>query len=411
MSDDVATESTGSAGDRTRALARLMVVDDVRLNRRLLASQLAKRGYAVEELADGPAALQAIESAPCDLMLLDIEMPGMDGFEVLRRVRRTRTRVELPIIMLTGREDSADVVMALSEGANDYILKRDDVRVVFARVEAQLQLKQAMDGLQQARRLEAVGNLAAGLAHEINTPLQFIGDNAAFVEQAVPRLLTVLRHQTELLTSLSSEQRAALEAAQKKARVDVIERQLPEAVAELLQGVARVAEVVSAMKAYVQPSGGAEGWTSLPELMQMASTVARSAWRPVASLTVELEDAPSQIYGDAQALGESLVALLLNAAQALADQGSTDGQIVLCARSTIAGVQIQVKDDGPGIPLNLQQRIFDPFFTTREVGQGSGQGLAVCHAVVRRHGGNLEVHSTPGQGATFTITLPQRPQD
>ncbi|MCA9610674.1 MAG: protein kinase [Myxococcales bacterium] len=305
----------------------------------------------------------------------------------------------------------AEVIEALAAGANDYVLKRDDIRVVVARIEAQLQLRRAMAELQQARRLEAVGQLAGGMAHEINTPLQYIGDNAAFVNDAVVELLELLEQYAQASGELPSTARDAL--TEQLDRLAPFHRQLPQAVEEITRGVERVAEVINALRTFATPTGGQQANTDLPELLRTAVTVSRNVWQVVADLQLELDPAARDVVCDRQQLGQVIAGLLVNAAQAheAQRQGNADaprGHITLRTRRDDHDICIEVADDGPGIPPGLEQRIFDPFFTTQPVGKATGQGLALCEAVMRQHGGTVSVQSALGQGATFTLRLPQR---
>ncbi|MCK5801002.1 MAG: response regulator, partial [Deltaproteobacteria bacterium] len=164
--------------------ARALVVDDNRVNRALLASRLKNMGLRVITAEGGQEALDTLKAHHADLVLLDIEMPGLSGFEVLTRIRERFTRAQLPVVMVTAREDEGDIVRALSEGANDYIFKKSDFAVIRARVEGQLALKRALDQFHESRSMESISIVTGGIAHEINTPLQYINDNASFIDQA-----------------------------------------------------------------------------------------------------------------------------------------------------------------------------------------------------------------------------------
>lgn len=264
---------------------------------------------------------------------------------------------------------------------------------------------------QHARKLEAVGQLAAGIAHEINTPVQFVGDNLRFMRNAVAGL----RELVELLPALLEPQtfEGDLQAARERVQEldpGYLASELPDAITEALEGVERVAVIVQAMKDFAHQ--GREGFqaSDINQDLLTTLTLARNAYKYVADVETELGDLPPVECSRAD-LNQVWLNLVVNAADALAEQhgsGSKErGLIRITTRREGGQAVVTVGDTGPGIPEDVQPRIFEHFFTTKDVGKGSGQGLAIVRAVVvEKHGGSVSCESTPGLGTTFTVRLP-----
>ncbi|GEM_PF-1126711 len=267
--------------------------------------------------------------------------------------------------------------------------------------------------LRQAQKLEAVGRLAAGVAHEINTPIQFVGDNTHFVRDALDllwELLAAYQRLFEVATqgvvdpTVLEQVRLAEEAAD----LPYLQQEIPRALDQALEGVERVASIVRALKVFAHPDQPEQVAADLNQALRSAITVARNEWKYVAEVETDFGDLPPVTcrLGD---VNQVLLNLLVNAAHAIADVPRPDGEkgrIRIRTAHEGDAVVIQVSDTGCGIPEAIRERIFDPFFTTKGVGRGTGQGLALARSVVRQHGGTITVDSEVGVGSTFTIRLP-----
>ncbi|HZR13305.1 MAG TPA: ATP-binding protein [Acidimicrobiia bacterium] len=257
---------------------------------------------------------------------------------------------------------------------------------------------------QHGAKMEAVGRLAAGIAHELNTPIQFIGDNVHFLDEACRNLVTL----ADRLAALC-EHGVELRAAQQDADVDYLRDEVPRAVEQTLDGVERVARIVKAMKAFGHPEAQEQKAYDVNRAIESALTVAHNQVKYVADVETDLGDLPLvRCYpGD---VNQALLNLIVNAAEAVEERVAHDGgRGRVAVRTFVDGddAVIEVSDDGPGVPSALRSRIFEPFFTTKEIGKGTGQGLALVHGVVaENHGGSVDVRSTPGHGATFVVRLP-----
>ena len=266
--------------------------------------------------------------------------------------------------------------------------------------------------LRHAQKLESVGILAAGVAHEINTPIQFVGDNAEFLRTGFMDLLALCDRYRTLLASfegaMSTDTREALAAAESAADFAYLREHAPAAFAATLDGVERVANIVKAMKTFARQDGPGKAPADINQAVRSTLTVARNELKYVADVETDLAPLPSLLcnVGD---LNQVFLNLLLNAADAVRDSAGDRGtRGIIRVRTLCQGTDIvvAVSDTGPGIPDAIRGRIFEPFFTTKEVGRGSGQGLAISRAVVERHGGALTFDTELGVGTTFFIRLP-----
>lgn len=251
--------------------------------------------------------------------------------------------------------------------------------------------------LRHAQKLEAVGRLAAGVAHEINTPIQFIGDNLRFLADG---FVTLQR--------LCPEPAAVIDPADRN-ELAYLNEEVPDAISQTLDGVGRVATIVQAMKSFGHPGTGSPVLLDINEAVRTTVIVASSEYRYIADLEVDYGDTPP-VSCLADDVKQVILNLLVNASHAIEDVGAQDGargKIFVRTRADRDGVEISVSDTGGGIPLEVQPRIFDAFFTTKTVGRGTGQGLALAHAVVvQRHRGELTFDTEVGRGTTFRVWLP-----
>jgi PAS domain S-box-containing protein len=266
--------------------------------------------------------------------------------------------------------------------------------------------------LRVAQKLEAVGQLAAGIAHEINTPIQFVGDTVHFLKDCFEDLQDLLREYRDVCMAASDGPegeaiRARLARAEEVADLAYVQERLPAAFERTLEGVDRVASIVRAMKEFAHPQSE-QAPADLNRALLSTLTVARSEYKYVADVETELAPLPPVVCNVSD-LNQVFLNLIVNAAHAIADaqaEGDEKGRIRIRTAHDGESAVISISDSGCGIPAEIRSRIFDPFFTTKSVGRGSGQGLAIARAIVERHRGTLEFDTEPGSGTTFTIRLP-----
>jgi two-component system NtrC family sensor kinase len=268
--------------------------------------------------------------------------------------------------------------------------------------------------LRHAQKLEAVGRLAAGIAHEINTPIQFVGDNIQFLHDAFADLSKVMEKYRCLSAAAANGVAGMMladEVAEAEMAVDInyLVEEIPKAIAQSLDGVARVATLVRAMKEFAHPDRKERAAADINAALLSTLTVARNELKYVADVETELGDLPLAVCNIGE-LNQVFLNLLVNAAHAIGDAVNGTGQKgVIRVRTSIEedAVLISIADTGCGIPEDIRDKIFDPFFTTKESGRGTGQGLAIARSVVvDKHGGTLTFASEVGKGTTFFIRLP-----
>ncbi|MEM9070700.1 MAG: ATP-binding protein [Myxococcota bacterium] len=274
------------------------------------------------------------------------------------------------------------------------------------------ELVQTQSRLVQAQKLEAVGQLAAGVAHEINTPMQYIGDNTRFLKKAFEKVMTLVSTFEEMAATEDWNAARVAEAmrAIKAARLDFLRRRVPRALDQTIEGVEAVSAIVMAMKEFSHPGSDERAPVDLNHLLETICTVSRNEWKYVAELEFDVDPALPTVDALGGALKQVFLNLIVNAAHAIEavhPTGETKGTIRIVTGQEGGHVVVQISDTGCGIPEEIRHRIFDPFFTTKEVGKGTGQGLAIAHSiVVDRHQGELSASANPDGGTTFVIRLP-----
>lgn len=284
------------------------------------------------------------------------------------------------------------------------------------RVEADAERARMQAQIDQAQKLESIGRLAAGIAHEINTPTQYIGDNTRFLRDGFRDLLGVLEKYREICGKMADGGDAAALLAQaaeqeKSADLEFILEEIPLAIEQSLEGVARVSKIVGAMKDFSHPGVDEMTAINLNHAIESTVEVARSEWKYVATMQLDLEPSLAPVVCHPGQINQVILNLVVNAAHAIAEKFSEGdgslGEIRISTRTDGDHVEIAVADNGNGIPESVRHKIFTPFFTTKEVGKGTGQGLALARSVVvDQHGGTIDFESEEGVGTTFRIRLP-----
>jgi signal transduction histidine kinase len=270
--------------------------------------------------------------------------------------------------------------------------------------------------LTQAQKLRSIGQLASGIAHEINTPTQYVGDNVRFLKDAFEDILGVLRGNDELLAAgrdgrVSTELIRRLEDGREQADIAYLMAEIPVAIQHTLEGIERISRIVRAMKEFAHPGREEKVSADLNQIVDTTVTVARNEWKYVADMVTDLDRNLPPLFCHPAEINQVILNMVINAAHAIEDvvkQGrASKGVITITTRRRDEWAELQISDTGSGIPESIRHRIFDPFFTTKEIGRGTGQGLAICYPViVEKHGGRISFDSEVGRGTRFTIDLP-----
>ena len=270
--------------------------------------------------------------------------------------------------------------------------------------------------LSQAQKLKSIGQLAAGIAHEINTPIQYIGDNIHFIQTSFLSLIRLLMlydgaykgTEAGVTPPLSF---AEIEKIQKDVDLQFLQEEVPLAIQQSLDGISRVTEIVRALKDFSHPGIVKKVPMDINKAIEITLTVARNEWKYVADVVLHLDENLPHVVCLPGEINQVLLNIVVNAAQAIAEkvhkEAGAKGELTITTRQEDQWVVIRIRDTGPGIPENIRSRIFEPFFTTKDVGKGTGQGLAMAYnAIVGNHQGKMSFETQSGVGTTFIIHLP-----
>jgi signal transduction histidine kinase len=269
--------------------------------------------------------------------------------------------------------------------------------------------------LRHAQKLESIGQLAAGIAHEINTPTQFIGDNLHFMQDAVTDLFGLLGQYHLLREAVRCQSFAQglteeIEKTIQTINLPDLEKEIPLSITQANSGVQRVAKIVQAMKDFSHPGTESKIPLDINRAIESTLTVCRNEWKYVADLQTDFDPCLPLVSCLPGEFNQAILNIVVNAAHAIKDKVGDKGKGIIGVSTRRQGdkVEIRISDTGTGIPEPVRGRIFDPFFTTKEVGKGSGQGLAISRSVVvDKHQGEIFFETEIGQGTTFVIRLPQ----
>jgi signal transduction histidine kinase len=360
----------------------------------------------------GPQRLGFSEDAWKQAGFLDRLMPRDRNGAVRKSIDETETgHVELETTVLTQDDKRVDLRWVVNCETSDSTGQHKIMRGMMLDVTEQRRLE---NDLAQAQKLESVGRLAAGVAHEINTPVQFVSDSVLFVREAMDDLSDIVDKYRDLRTASANGQdlAAAIKAAEEAeddADLDYILENAPVALDRARDGLGRVAAIVRSMKEFAHPDRKEMTHSDLNQAIASTLVIASNEYKYVAEVETQFGEIPP-VNCYAGEINQVVLNLIVNAAHAIGDvvKGTpAKGHIRVCTRLLGDQVEISVADSGKGIPVDVRSRIFDPFFTTKEVGKGTGQGLAIARTViVEKHKGTLHFETELGKGTTFFIRLP-----
>jgi signal transduction histidine kinase len=421
---------------------RILLVDDDLPILRSYSRLLQGYGAHVDVANSGHEAVAMIKTAvakqrPYDVLVIDRAMPVWDGFVSIEHAWGEDP--DLQVVLCTGTEcspgeierrigrsdaflvvrkpiDNVELVQAtralatkrrLTERARARMENLEQaVRDRTAELEGERTLREQMENaMRLTQRLDAMGQLAAGIAHEINSPVQYVGDNAAFIRECTDELFAYV---DELRAMVAGHPALEAQLAVHDQQIDLpyLRKELPSASLALQKGVERIGSIVGAIRELSHPGGNEQEPADLNRALQSALEVTTNAYRYHCDVDCQLAQLPP-VTCHITELGQVFVNLIVNAAHAMEKPDRRErGKLGLRSRIDDDCVVIEVSDNGTGIPPGIQARIFEPFFTTKKVGRGTGQGLAIARSiVVERHGGELTFETGP-HGTTFSIRIP-----
>lgn len=415
--------------------ADILLVDDTPDNIRFLSAMLLDQGYQVRKALNGQMALKAAQTLPPDLILLDINMPEINGYEVCKRLKADEKTRSIPVIFLSALNDLVDKVQAFQAGGVDFITKPFQFEEVLVRIETQLtiqnlqtqlqtqnvQLQQALDELKKAQtnliqkeKMVGLGQLVAGVAHEINNPINFISGNLNPARQYIQKLLNLLQvYQQEYPEPTEAVQQAIAEVD-----LDFIVLDLKKLMDSMQAGVERIHSIILALRIFsrlgeadIKPVDIHESIDSTLLLLQ--HRLHESSISSDIRILKNYTHLPL-VNCYASQLNQVFLNLFNNAIDALElkfdpSNSSTETPTIWVSTelSHTDMITIRIKDNGIGISEELRSRLFNPFFTTKPVGQGAGLGLATSYQIiVEKHKGNLTCESVVGEGTEFMISIP-----
>lgn len=409
--------------------SRILIVDDEEAVRKVIVSCL-QQNYACVTAANAQEALDCLANEQFALALLDVQMPGLNGIELLRKIAGDFP--DVAVIMVSGVDRSQRILDALRLGAYDYLIKPFDVDVLLLTVERVLarrallrdarrykhdlerrntelaaqkaELERLQAQLVQNEKMASIGQLAAGVAHELNNPAAFIYSNMESLARYVSNLSRLLSAHDQLPPS--PERALHIDALKREIHYDVLLSELPGIVTDCQEGASRIRDIVQNLRTFsrldeaelkkVDIHAGIDATIRL--LSQYYNSNHISLKRDYANLP------PVECF--ASQLNQVWMNLLINAAQAV---GSGPGEVRIATRLDGGMVSVTISDTGSGIAPDHLEKIFDPFFSTKPVGQGTGLGLSISYGIVANHGGVIKVASVPDRGTTFTTLIPLKP--
>ncbi|MFN7997703.1 MAG: response regulator [Bryobacteraceae bacterium] len=401
---------------------RILVVDDNAVNRDILRRRLERQGHAVNEAADGRQAIAMARADSFDLMLLDIMMPVMDGFAVLDEIRGDPGLCEMAVIVVSAMDELQNAVRCLEMGAEDYLFKPVDPVLLRARIgtalekrrlrtvdrkrtaeleEALHRLKHTQDQLVAHEKLASLGTLTAGVAHEIQNPLNFVVNFA------------------EISVAAASELRMKLEgAAGADQEIRDLASDLELNARKIREHGARADSIIRDMLMHSRTGAGERRPTDVNGLLEEFVKLAWHGMRArnpgfTAKTHCDLDPKIGLVEVVPQDLSRVFLNVASNAFYAVAQQAGSepgfDPTVWFSTHDCGDGIEVRIRDNGPGIPGNIRDRIFEPFFTTKPAGEGTGLGLSLSYEiVVKEHKGEIRVESQPGHGTEFIIAIPKR---
>lgn len=399
----------------------ILAVDDTPANLQVISDTLSNAGYTVATALEGERAINRLQHYQPDLILLDVQMPGIDGFETCRRLKANPHTQHIPVIFITALSDTISKVKGLQAGGVDYITKPFDEAELLARIQVHINLRKAQLQLIKDSKLVTLGELVAGVSHEVNNPINFISANLKYAAQYHEDILQLLKLYEQQYPDTSPE----ILAWQKQVDFSFVRQDYLDLLQSMEVGVKRIKGIMTSLRAFSKLDESEWKSVDLHEgldstLTLLSHRLQENSYRPTIQVHKNYADIPPIHCSSAQ-LNQVFMNLLVNGIEAIDlkyfqpdDEDEIRPKFPTIEISTTIEentskrfVYIHIKDNGVGIVEEYRSRIFEQFFTTKSTGKGTGLGLAIAHQIItEKHDGTITCTSELGHGSTFTITLP-----
>lgn len=394
----------------------IIFADDDIIARKLVLKLLVDREFSILIAENGKEAWQLLQQSGARLIVTDWVMPEMTGIDLCKKIRETYVDQYVYIILITSRSDKEDTIEGLKAGADDFVIKPLNVGELSARIRSGLRIikledefKKANAQLHQAEKMASVGQLAAGIAHEINNPIGFVSSNLRTLSDYRKDLNQLLNQYRTIKNQLKSHAQEeplksaleAIESFEKEIDLDFVIQDSEDLINESREGIERVKKIVMDLKDFAHPGEDTMQEADINECLDSTLNVIWNEIKYKAEVKKHYGDIPLVVCFPQQ-LNQVFMNIIINAVQSMESNGVVTISTDLCPE----GVQIRIRDNGSGIEEKHRSRIFDPFFTTKDVGKGTGLGMNVAYNIVKKHNGTIDLWSKVGEGTEFTITLP-----
>lgn len=408
----------------------IMVIDDTHSNLELLEDMLSEQGYEVRPLPRPKMALKAALLDPPDLILLDIMMPEMDGYELCSLMKEDEKLKEIPIIFMSALTDSIDKVKAFSSGGIDYVTKPFQFEDVHARVKTHLRLRQyqkdienknlalkttldelkdAQAKLVQSEKMASLGVLTAGIAHEINNPINFINASSRALKMKLGRIVG-------LLEKIDAEQdllkiNEIIKEFKEDTDISSLINAINDLTGNISTGAERSVQIVKGLRTFSRLDQAEKKKADIHENIESTLILLHSQYQNSISIKKEYGKIPEIVCYPGK-LNQVFLNILKNSIDAIKSQNNPGQNKTITIKTFVYSrdekefAAVEISDTGPGIPQQILNRIFDPFFTSKDVGKGTGLGLSISLGIIESHGGTIEVKSEKDKGACFTMYIP-----
>ena len=385
---------------------KILIVDDSKSVRSFLSHLLSVAGYKIFTSEDGRQGWDTAQNEKIDLIISDLEMPELDGFEFCKLVKEHPEYKNIYFILLSTKESASFKVRGLKIGADDYMGKSISNSELLARVEAGLRIRKLERELEEKRvtifqqeKLASIGQFAGGIAHEINNPIAFISSNIVTLDEYIKKLSECI---FAISHKIAPEYLDEIEKIKDDLDIDFISEDVAELIQDSLDGTKRISHITQTLRESARAAQSDCIATDINECIDDAIAVVSREFESKATINKEYTSLPLT-KGYLLQLQQVFRHFLINAYQAIDGKGKID--IQTCSKN--GNIYISISDSGVGIPAKYLNRIFEPFFTTKEVGTAMGLGLSSAYDIVRNnHKGNISVQSNPGTDTTFTICIP-----